>query len=82
MINNLPARTWRTVRVRPLPESRLAALGEELRTEDWSRVLTATTADMKADIFQQVAMAIIDRHVPEKVRKISNDDQDWYTEQL
>ena len=68
------------VRVRPLPESRLADLEEDLRTEDLSRVLTATTADMKADMFQEVAMAIINKHVPERVRIISNDDQDWYTE--
>ena len=68
------------VRVRPLPESCLADLEEDLRSEDLSRVLTATTADMKADMFQEVAMAIINKHVPERVRIISNDDQDWYTE--
>ena len=82
MINNLPARTWRTVRVRPLPESCLAALEEDLMLENWSRVLSASTADMKADIFHEVAIAIIDKHVHERVRKISNDDQDWFTEQL
>ena len=82
MVNNVPARTCRTVRVRPLPESRLAILEENLRAENWSCVLEARTADQKADFFHTVAMDIINKCVPEKIRKISNDDQDWYTEQL
>ena len=82
MINNLPARAHRKITVRPLPESCLATLENCLRQQSWARVLEATTANDMADIFQEVAMMMINKNVPEKVRMVSSDDQDWYTDGL
>ena len=82
MIDNLPARAHRKITVRPLHESLLAILQSSLKQQSWLRVLEASTANDKANIFQEVAMMMINEAVPEKVRKVSSDDQDWYTESL
>ena len=82
MIDNLPARIYRKVTVRPLPESGLATLESSLSEQLWSRVLDAKTADEKANIFHEVAMELLNKTVPEKVRKVASDDQDWFTDGL
>ena len=82
MVNNRLARTSRRVTVRPLPESGLLKLEQALREQSWQVVLEAETADEKADAFQKVAMEMVNQAVPEKVRRIASDDQDWYTDAL
>jgi 2-oxoglutarate dehydrogenase complex dehydrogenase (E1) component-like enzyme len=82
MVNNQPARSYRRITVRPLPESGLIKLEQALREQSWQEVLEAESADEKADAFQKVAMEMVNQAVPEKVRRIASDDQDWYTDAL
>ena len=80
MINNLPVLAHRQITVRPLPESCLATLESSLKQQAWLRVFEANSANDKANTFHDIAMMMINKDVPEKVRKVSSADQDWYTE--
>ena len=82
LVNNKPARSHREVKVRPLPASKLTMIRLALQEKDWSNVLNARTANEKADTFHNEIMSILDTIAPQKTRKISNNDQPWYTEQL
>ena len=80
MINNLQAPAHRQITSGPLLESCLATLESSLKQQTWSRVFEADSANDKANTFHDIAMMMINKDVPEKVRKVSSADQDWYTE--
>ena len=82
MIDNKPARSYRQVKVRPLPESVLAMIKNILKTKNWSNIINAASVDEKANLFHSEVMAVVNQVAPQKLRKISSDDQPWYTEQL
>ena len=82
MINNKPARVQRKVSVRPLPDSVLSIINNELTTHDWSNIFKAKTSNDKADIFHKEMMEIVDSIAPLRNQNISSDDQPWYTEPL
>ena len=63
MINNQPARSYRRITVRPLPESGLLKLEQALREQSWQSVLEAETSDEKADAFKKVAMEMVNQAV-------------------
>ena len=66
VINNKPARTFRKVTVRPLPQSGLDKLSEWMRGQDWSEVITETNVDKKAEILQNILLEKINYFLPEK----------------
>ena len=81
-INNKPGRAMREVKVRPLPESGLAKFSEWIQKQDWIQVLSAESVDTKAETLHNLVLDKLDEFCPEKNRRISSDDQPWYTEQL
>ena len=81
-INNRCARQTRTVSVRPFPKSGLFKLKEWLIDMKWEEVYEAKSAHQKAQNFQQILVTKLEEIFPEKIRKISNDDQPWVTFQL
>ena len=82
VINNKPARKMRQVKVRPFPQSGLKKMQDWLIDETWKEVFEATSAHEKASIFQKTLIQKLDEIFPEKVRKISDDDQPWITHKL
>ena len=81
-INNKPGRAMREVKVRPLPESGLAKFREWIQKQDWIQILNAESVDAKAETLHNLVLDKLDEFCPEKNRRISSDDQPWYTEQL
>ena len=82
IINNKSARKTRNVTVRPIPESGILKMKEWFIDQSWEDVYTAESAHDKAAIFQQMLMGVLDRIIPEKIRKINNDDQPWISHRL
>ena len=81
-INNKPARTFREVKVRPLPASGLAKFGEWIQEQDWINILELKSVDEKAEALHNMILNKLEEVCPQKIRKISSDDQCWYTDQL
>ena len=50
--------------------------------QSWKEVYQAETAHEKAKIFQNILLKVLDEIFPEKIRKISSDDQAWITHRL
>ena len=74
---NKPGRTFRVIRVRPLPRSRLEKFEAWIKEEDWSQVLNAENVDKKAETLHNMVLSKLDEVCPEKIRKIANDDQSF-----
>ena len=81
-INNKPARTTREVKVRPLPKSGLVKFEAWIQEQDWRDVIKAESVDEKAEILHNMVLNKLNECCPEKNRKISSDDDPWYTEKL
>ena len=75
VINNKSGRTVRKIKVRPFPESGMLRMKDWFQEQSWEKVLQADSAHDKAQIFQNMLSNILDEIFPEKLRKISNDDQ-------
>ena len=72
-INNKPARTTRTIYVRPMKQSGIDLLGDWLNNQTWSEVLEAKTVDDKAELLQKMILDKVDEFLPQKQRKVSSD---------
>ena len=81
-INNKCIRNIREVKVRPFPQSGIDKLREWFIDETWDQVYSAESAHEKARIFQKILVDKLYEIFPEKIRKISSDDQPWVTFKL
>ena len=82
VINNDSARIRKTVKVRPLPESGIRAMGRWIVGHNWEEVYSAVTAHDQADIFQTTLHQKLNQFLPEKVKKFSSDGQVWVTPEI
>ena len=82
VINNKPARTERKVEVRPMKESGISMFGAWLKNHNWSEVYEAESVDEKSEIFQNILLQKVEEFLPQKMRKISSDDQPFCTENM
>ena len=82
VINNRSARTFREVKVRPFPKSGMLKMKDWFIEQTWEEVFKAEAAHDKANIFQSMLLKILDDIFPEKIRRISSDDQPWITHRL
>ena len=81
-INNKSAREIRTINVRPFPQSGILKMKEWFVDQSWERVYEAETAHEKARIFQEMLLQILNETFPEKIRRISSDDQPWISHKI
>ena len=81
-VNNKPGRVIRELRVRPLPASGLDKFGTWIQNQDWHEILNEPSVDLKAELLQNMVIEKLDEFCPTKTRRISNDDQPWFTENL
>ena len=81
-LNNRSARTLWEVRVRPLPSSGLEKFGKWIQEQDWINVLASEFVDTKAEKLHNMILDKLEEVCPEKTRKISSDDQPFFSEQL
>ena len=82
VINNKSGREIRKVKVRPFPQSGIEKMTEWFIDQSWEQVFQAESTHEKAKIFQNMLIKILDQIFPEKIRKISSDDQPWISHRL
>ena len=81
-VNNKPGRVIREVKVRPLLASGLDKFETWIQNQDWHEILNEPSVDLKAEYLQNMVIEKLDEFCPTKTRRISNDDQPWFTENL
>ena len=79
MVNNKAARTYRSVTVRPMPQSAMDLYNVEIKNCDWEDVITANSAHEKAYNFQAKHAHIVEKCFSEKIIRVSSDDCPWWT---
>ena len=81
-INNKSGREVRQVKVRPIPESGMRRMTDWFLDQNWEEVYKAESAHDKASLFQAKLMEALNNIFPEKIMKVSSDDQPWVTHRL
>ena len=81
-INNKAGRQTRQVKVRPLPQSGIERMREWLTDKTWNEIYKLESAHEKARVFQDILLQKLNEIFPEKIRKISSDDQPWISHKL
>ena len=81
-LNNKPCRTYQTIKVRPLTKSGVYQFRSWIQEQDWKDVIEEQSVDKKAENLHNIIMNKLNEVCPEKDRKISSDDDPWYTEKL
>ena len=82
MINNKPARIVREVIVRPMKQSGIDLFGMWLKKQSWEEVFEAKTVDEKSEVLQNMLLEKLEEFLPQKVVKISSDDQPFCSEKM
>ena len=76
------SRHYRTIRVRPLAESQIAAMGRWIAAESWDLLHTLTDVDSKLDFFSSSVFLMLNTVAPEKDIRIALDDPPWMTTRI
>ena len=71
------SRVYRTLLIRPLTESQIAAIGRWIATESWSHLLAVPDVDSQLDYFTSSVFLMLNTVAPEKEVKIALDDPPW-----
>lgn len=75
-----PARQYKSITFRPLPQSGINSMGQWIVKESWSDIFNTETAHEKALRFQDTIMSKLNTFLPLKTIKISSDDQPCFVE--
>ena len=81
-LNNRPCRNYQTIKVRPLTKSGLTKFRIWIQEQDWKDVIEEESIDKKAENLHKIVMDKLNEVCPEKDRKISSDDDPWFTDKL
>ena len=81
-LNNKPGRNFREVKVRPLTKSGLTKFKTWVQEQDWKEILEEESVDTKAERLHNMVVNKLDECCPEKIRRISSDDEPWFKESL
>ena len=79
---NICSRNFRNISVRPITESGMGKLECWFKNQTWADILNTECVNEKAIKLQNTVLQKVGEYLPLKNRKISNDDQPWYTEEL
>ena len=82
VINNRCGREIKKIKVRPLPQSGMEKMKQWFIDQTWEEVFKEESAHRKAEVFQNMLIKVLEEIFPEKIRKISSDDQPWVTHRL
>ena len=67
------------IKVRPLTQSGQAKFRSWIELQDWREVLEEESVDIKAEKLHNMVLNKLNEVCPEKNRRISSDDEPWYT---
>ena len=79
---NPPAREYRTIISRPLPESKIRSFGQWLVVEQWDEVRNASDPSQKVKVFEEKLTKSLDYHFPKKITKLGVGDKPYMTSEL
>ena len=82
ILNNKSTRDTKNIKVRPFPESGIKKMRNWFIGQSWEDIFEAETAHEKAEKFQYILLKALDDIFPEKIMKISNDDQPWVSHKI
>ena len=71
------SKVYRTIRVRPLTDSQIAAIGRWIAVEPWDHLHSQPDVDSKLDLFTSSVFLILNTVAPEKDIRIALDDPPW-----
>ena len=77
-----PARNYRIVKYRPLPESALCKFGDWIVKEDWQSVINCQSPSEQVAAFENLVLGKLDSFCPMKQIKISSHDKTFITADL
>ena len=77
-----PGRVKRTIRTRPLPESRKKEFHKFMTIHNWAEVLECENINDKTSNFHKTLAFSMDLYFPEKIIKVSSLDKGWMTPEL
>ena len=80
--SNPPARVYRTVVSRPLPDSKLRSFGQWITAETWNGIVDDEDPSNQVETFDELMNQNIDKHFPLKVTKIGVGDKPYITAEL
>ena len=82
VVNNKPGRQSRKVTFRPITEGGIEKMESWLKCEELGNCMKGKQVDEKARDMMQLLLTQVNKFFPEKNRKISNDNQPFFTEKL
>ena len=72
----------KTIKTRPLPESKIFSFENDLIRYPWDEVLSGQSVDEQVETFHSFLRSNLEKHFPEKITKISNLDKNWMSPEL
>ena len=79
---NPPARQYRTIISRPLPDSRIREFGQWIGTEQWGDIEKETDPSGQVEVFESIMMQKMDKYFPQKIIKLGLEDKAYMTSEL
>ena len=81
-INNNPARVTKQIIFRPITETGLEKMRVWLQNEDWYELTQEKSAHRKAELLQNRLVEKYEEYFPEKIKKVSTEDQPFFNQKL
>ena len=70
------------VHIRPMPKSRVAEYMRDIGSQDWSQLFNCNNPHEKAELFHQTILHKMNKHMPEKIVKMTSLDKNWFNPAL
>ena len=80
--HNPPAREYKTIISRPLPESKVREFGQWLVDKTWDHIDESGTPSEQVEVFEKEMKERLDLHFPQKITKIGVGDKPFITSEL
>ena len=80
--HNPPARVYRTVISRPLPDSKIRQFGQWITRVSWDNINSSDDPTKQVEIFENTMTQKLDDIFPKKITKLCNQDKPFMTSEL
>ena len=80
--HNPPARTYRHVRYRPLPDSSVRKFGQWITGEEWTQITSDLSPSNQVEIFEALLKGKIDEYCPERTLRLGSQDKPFINSEL
>ena len=80
--HNPPARQYRTIISRPLPDSKIREFGQWIVSEQWAGVKGEVDPSIQVKVFENMMTQKLDKYFPKKITKLGVGDQPYMNSEL